>query len=154
MYSTTTVTIQGNLTEDVRLRTTRAGKVWCQFRIAATERIRDRDSQQWSDGATAFYTVKCWNRLAENAAASLGKGMPVLVTGRLGQRHYERELGNRTFPAYVCEITASSVGPDLSRGVSTFRRTKSDAVVRAEERAMADAASVLDGVRSEVGSSL
>ncbi len=152
MYPSSVITIQGNLTEDVRLRTTNTGKVWCQFRIAATERIRDRQSQSWSDGATAFYTVKCWNRLAENVANSLAKGMPVLVTGRLGQRHYERELGNRSVPAYVCEISASAVGPDLSRGVASFRRVKPESVVRAEERALAEASAVAGASGSESGS--
>ncbi len=139
MYPSSVITIQGNLTEDVRLRTTNSGKVWCQFRIAATERVRDPRSQTWNDGSTAFYTVKCWNRLAENVATSLSKGMPVLVTGRLGQRHYERDVGNRSVSAYVCEISASAVGPDLSRGVASFRRVKSEAVARAEERALSDA---------------
>lgn len=137
MYETL-ITVQGNVVGDIDLRTTDSGKSWCSFRIAATERIRDRDSQQWTDGTTNFFTVKCWNRLATNVVTSLAKGMPVIVTGRLQQRRYEREVGAQTVSSYTSEIQAGTVGPDLSRGVATFERTKSAAVQRAEERALAD----------------
>lgn len=137
MYETI-ITVQGNVVGDVDRRTTDSGKTWCSFRVAATERIRDRDSQQWSDGTTNFFTVKCWNRLADNVADTLTKGMPVIVTGRLQQRRYERDLGAQTISSYASEIQAGTVGPDLSRGVATFQRTKSAAVQRAEERALAD----------------
>ena len=48
--------------------------------------------------------------LAENVALSLTKGMRVIVTGRLEQRSWETEDGERR---YKVEIVADEVGPAL-----------------------------------------
>ncbi len=55
--------------------------------------------------------------LAENVFSSVKKGQPVLVEGRLHVSSYDDKDGvSRT----SVEIDASTVGHDLTRGVSTF----------------------------------
>ncbi len=51
-----------------------------------------------------------WGALGENAAASLGKGTRVIVTGRLEQRQYETKEGEKRS---VVEIIADEIGPSL-----------------------------------------
>lgn len=135
----TVVTIQGNVVNDVTIRTTRAGFDVATFRVASTPRRFDRQIDQWVDGSTAFYQVSCWRGLAHNVAESLTKGQPVIVYGRLTQRMFERDIGGQTVRTYVSDIDAFCVGPDLCRGVAEFRRAKSQAIRLAEERARHEA---------------
>jgi single-stranded DNA-binding protein len=68
--------------------------------------------------------VNCWRRLAEGAMASLVKGDPVVVSGRLSVREYETEAGRR----YMTEIAATAVGPDLARCSAQIRRWRPSVV--------------------------
>jgi single-strand DNA-binding protein len=149
------VTVAGNLVEDVSRRTTQSGRHLATFRIAHNTGFWDRQTRAWVEREPDFYSVSCWGTLAENVADSLHKGMPVIVSGRL--RHYsvDKQVGAETVTFNRMEITAETVGPDLSRGVAQFRRTKSQAVRRAEERAVAEAAAVVgasnESARRRVG---
>ena len=114
----TIMTIVGNLVESPKLRRTKSGHFVANFRVASTPRRYDRESGAWVDGKTLFVTVTCWRALGENAAQSLRKGQPVIVTGRYYQREYEKNEMLRV--AY--ELEAMAVGPDLNRGVTTFEK--------------------------------
>src|ERR1022692_4569659 len=92
MSSTTALT--GNLTRDPEIRYTRDGHATTAFGLAVNRRWQDRESREWEE-STSFFDVVCWRELAENAALSLTKGMRVVVTGRLEQRTWETEEGER-----------------------------------------------------------
>lgn len=145
------ITVRGNVTSDVELRSTQTGKALALFTVASAERNLDRTTGIWADGETAFLAVKCWNTLATNVADSLGKGMPVIVQGRLNAHRFERELGDRMVSSTRFEITAYAVGHDLARGVAEFRRTKSQAVHRAEQRALTEAGMPASAVAADGG---
>jgi single-strand DNA-binding protein len=115
----TLVTVVGNLVDDPKLRTIEAGQDVASFRIASTSRRFDKDSQRWIDSGQLFLGVSCWRALAGNATASLRKGDPVVVTGKLTTRTYEKDGQTRT----VCELEALAIGPDLARGTAVFRRS-------------------------------
>jgi single-strand DNA-binding protein len=74
---------------------------------------------EWAVGVRALYTVKAWRKLAEHCRDSLRRADPVMVHGRLSQRSYVKDGVERT----VVEVTAVSIGHDLSLGTSAFRRT-------------------------------
>ncbi|MYW01377.1 single-stranded DNA-binding protein [Streptomyces sp. SID3343] len=114
----TYVTVVGNAASDVRVQMTQSGVTLARFRMAVSPRRFDRDSGQWVSGDASFYTVQCWRGLAENVTSSIDKGDPLVVTGRLRVREWEREGRWWT----VTEIDAVSVGHDLARGVAEFRR--------------------------------
>jgi single stranded DNA-binding protein len=120
----TTVTIIGNLVDDPRMRTTESGIEVASFRIGSTSRRFDREAARWVDAGSVFLGVTCWRALGVNVAASLSKGDPVVVHGRLFTRQYERDGQLRS--AY--ELDAATVGPDLSRGTATFQRVARTAV--------------------------
>jgi single-strand DNA-binding protein len=120
----TVVTISGNLVSDVMFDVTRSGDAVANFRVATTTRRYDRATGRWSDGETAYYAVSCWRRIAENAKASLAKGHPVLIHGRLRQRRYERRIPDSaaTIPTYSTDIEAIAFGHDLARCRSVYQR--------------------------------
>jgi single-strand DNA-binding protein len=117
----TMISIVGNVATDLRFVRSERGTPLASFRLATTERRYDRSRGEWTDGRTSFITVVCWRSLAENAAASLRKGDPVVVLGRLRVEPWEREDG-RTGTSV--EVVAQAIGHDLSRGTSAFRRTR------------------------------
>lgn len=87
------------------------------LRVVNRPRVKDHASGEWRDGPPSFVTVVCWRALAENVAASVGKGDPVVVTGRLRTGSYTAADGQ---PRQSVEIHASSVGHDLTLGRSRF----------------------------------
>ena len=109
MASDNQITIVGNLTDDPELRYTSNGAAVANFRVAYSTRIRDA-AGNWTDGETSFFTVNCWRALAENAAETLTRGTRVVVTGRLKQRSWENQEGEKRT---VIEIEADDLGPSL-----------------------------------------
>ncbi|MFE9773084.1 single-stranded DNA-binding protein [Streptomyces sp. NPDC005931] len=91
-----------------------------RFRLAVTARYWDREKGTWTDGHTNFFTVWANRQLATNAAASLSVGEPVIVQGRLKVRTETREGQQARTSA---DIDAVTIGHDLARGTSAFKRT-------------------------------
>ena len=114
----TIMTVVGNLVDEPRMRLTGGGHAVTNFRIASTPRRFDRDKQQYVDDSTLFVNVSCWRAMAENAAASLHKGQPVIVTGRF----YARQYTVNEVVRVAHELDAHAVGHDLSRGTSAFTK--------------------------------
>lgn len=102
-----TVTIVGNLTRDPELRFTAGGKGIASFGVAVNRRWQQ--GGEWQE-KVSFFNVTAWDTLGENIAASLTKGTRVIVTGRLEQREYETQQGEKR---NVVEIVADEIGPSL-----------------------------------------
>jgi single-strand DNA-binding protein len=118
MSSDNQITIVGNLTDDPELRYTSNGAAVANFRVAYSTRIRDA-AGNWTDGETSFFTVNCWRALAENAAESLTRGTRVVVTGRLKQRSWENQEGEKRT---VIEIEADDLGPSLKWATASMTK--------------------------------
>ena len=118
MANTTTIT--GNLTREPEIRYTRDGLATAQLGVAVDRRWQDRATQEWRE-STSFFDVTCWRELAENVALTLTKGMRIVVTGRLEQRSWETEEGERRSKV---EITADDVGPSLRFATAEVHRTE------------------------------
>ena len=76
--------------------------------------------RNWTDGETSFFTVNCWRALAENAAESLTRGTRGVVTGRLKQRSWENQEGEKRT---VVEIEADDLGPSLKWATARVEKT-------------------------------
>jgi len=103
------VNIVGNLTRDPELRFTPSGQATASFGVAVNRRWQNRQSQEWEE-ATSFFDVVCWGQLAENSAQSLTRGSRVVISGRLDQRSWESNEGEKRSKI---EITADEVAPSL-----------------------------------------
>lgn len=113
------ITVVGNLTADPELRFTPSGQAVANFTVASTNRILDRQTNEWRDGDTVFLRCSVWRQYAENVAESLTKGMRVIVTGRLKVRQYEtREGGKGT--SVECDV--DEVGPALKSATAKVNR--------------------------------
>jgi single-strand DNA-binding protein len=121
----THVTIAGNLTDHPELRFTPAGDQVCSLRVAVTTRAPDGQGG-WRDGSTLFFRITVWRAQAEHAAESLHKGARVLVTGRLRQRTWETDDGERR---QAVEIEADEIAASLRFHTATLTkatRTRTD----------------------------
>ncbi len=104
------ITIVGNLVDDPELRFTPSGVAVARFRVASTPRTFDRQANEWKDGDSVFMSCQVWRQYAENVAESLTKGARVIVSGRLRQRSYETNAGEKRT---VYEVEVDDVGPAL-----------------------------------------
>jgi single-strand DNA-binding protein len=103
------VELIGNVTRDPELRFTPSGQAIASFGLAVNRRWQNRQTQQWEE-AVSFFDVVAWGQLGENASESLSKGTRVMVTGRLDQRSWETQDGEKKSKV---EIVADEIGPSL-----------------------------------------
>ena len=106
---TNSITISGNMTRDPEMRYTPSGVSKVSFGVAVNRSWRNQQTQEW-DEQTSFFNVVAWRQLAENVGASLAKGSRVVVTGRLEQRSWETEQGEKRS---IVEIVADDVSASL-----------------------------------------
>lgn len=114
-----TVTLVGWVGTEPKHYTGTGVTPFTSFRMANTRRWYDRAQDAWTDGRTEWFTVKVWRQAAVDVAASLRKGDPVLVHGRLSTEQWDSPEGPRT--SLVLEALA--IGPDLTYGRASFART-------------------------------
>jgi len=113
------VTLIGNITRDPELRYTAGGQAIATFGIAVNRRWQNRQSQAWEE-STSFFDVVCWGDLGTNVSDSLGKGDRVIVSGRLEQRSWETQDGEKRSKI---EVVADEVGPSVRWAVARPEKT-------------------------------
>ncbi|MET0135691.1 MAG: single-stranded DNA-binding protein [Kibdelosporangium sp.] len=117
-WNETRTTVVGRIMSDVRTRTTTDGQPMAFFGLISSSRKYDQATGTWVDASKIVLSVKCFRRLAENVAAALRKGDPVVVTGRLSTAQFE--IGGQL--REEIELEASCIGPDLSLCEADLRR--------------------------------
>lgn len=109
------VTVVGNCTRDPELRFTPSGMAVATFGLAVNRRWQNRSTNEWEE-AVSFFDVTAWQQLAENISDSVQKGSRVIVSGRLDQRTWETQDGDKRSKI---EIVADEVGPSLRYATAT-----------------------------------
>jgi single-strand DNA-binding protein len=112
------VTLIGNITRDPELRFTPSGQATATFGLAVNRRWQNRQTNDWEE-ATSFFDVVCWREMAENASESLTRGSRVIVTGRLEQRSWESQEGDKRSKI---EVIADEIGPSLRWATAEVRK--------------------------------
>jgi single-strand DNA-binding protein len=135
------VHVSGYVGTDVELR---SGSGLATFRLATTPRYRKNGD--WVDGNTTWLTVTCWRSLAEHVASSIRKGDPVIVVGRLRTNVWQGQDG----PVERLILEAITVGHDLSRGTSAFRRMERVSVPEDNESEVQAAIAAVESQRREL----
>lgn len=120
----TTITTAGNLTADPELRYTQNGRPVVQFTIIENRRRRTADGQDWEDDEPNRFKVQAWGQLAENIAASCGKGDRVLVDGRVSTERWQDKATGQ--PRTAQRIDAGDDGVAFSLRFHTVKATKND----------------------------
>jgi single-strand DNA-binding protein len=114
------ITLRGFVTAEPKFKQTAlTATPLAEIRVGSTPRRLDRETGEWRELPTTYYTIKCWRRLAVNAASSLHKGDMVLVRGRFSVHNW---VDNEQRPRVTIEIEADSLGHDLTYGWSHFLR--------------------------------
>lgn len=114
------ITIVGNLTRDPEIRYTASGQANARLGVAVSRRWQNRQTNEWEE-RTSFFNVVAWGDMAENISDTLAKGMRVVVNGRLEQRSWETEQGEKRS---VVEIIADEVGPSLRWATADVKRSE------------------------------
>lgn len=86
------ITVTGWVGTNVRFDTPTGAKAWANFRMASTRSWPDGNGG-WAADETLWFTVKCWGETANHVAASIRKGLPVIVHGHLVDRMYRTPEG-------------------------------------------------------------
>lgn len=105
------VTLYGNLTKDIELRTTQGGTSVASFTVATNRKWRGQDGTTQED--SQFHNVVAWGKTAELMKQYLSKGSAVYIEGRLQTRSYDDKNGVKR---YVTEVVVESMqfGPKSS----------------------------------------
>ena len=115
-----TVTVIGNVTRDPELRFTPSGQAIASFGLAVNRRWQNRQTQEWEE-QVSFFDITCWAQLGQNVADTLVKGSRAIVTGRLEQRSWETDQGDKRSKV---EIIADEVGPSLRWATADITRNE------------------------------
>ena len=114
------ITLVGNVTRDPELRYTASGQAMAKFGLAVNRRWQNRQTQAWEE-QTSFFDIVAWREMAENIGESVQKGARVVVTGRLEQRSWESQEGDKRS---TVEVVADEVGPSLRWATATVVRNE------------------------------
>lgn len=114
------VTLIGNVTRDPELRFTPSGQGVASFGIAVNRKWQNRQTNEWEE-QVSFFDVVAWGTLGENVAESCQKGERVIITGRLDQRSWETEGGDKRSKV---EIVADEIGPSLRWATATVAKNE------------------------------
>ena len=102
------VALVGNITDDPGLRYTQSGAALAGFTVAVSH--RSKTNGEWQDVNDGFFRCTAWRSVAENASRTLKKGMRVFVAGKLVERSWQDNDGNKR---QTVEIQVAHAGRDL-----------------------------------------
>lgn len=123
-------TVIGNLTAKPYFRRFDSGSTVLRFRVATSDAKKvtdDNGKDGWEDFNQFYVDVECWGQLAVNAGASLRKGFPVIVVGKLVHEYWEEKAADGTTNMRSrVKMKARYIGFDLARyQVNSVRATAS-----------------------------
>lgn len=114
------VTLMGVIAEP-NLRFTQSGKAVITFSMVTKRSTLNQETRKWEDHEETWWSVTAWEKLAENCAETLGKGMSVIVVGRT---YMDTFTGKDGVERQSLKVLATSVGPDLRRATATVKKVE------------------------------
>ncbi len=98
------VILVGNLGKDPEVKQTGTGKAMATFTLATSDRFKDKQGVQQE--RTEWHNIVAWGPLAEICGKYLHKGKQVYIEGKIQNRSYDGNDGNKR---YVSEIVANEM---------------------------------------------
>lgn len=106
--------LMGRLANDPEIRHTTSGKAVCHFRLAVNRRFARKGDPEQAD----FFPIIAWENIGEFCNNYFRKGQQVSVIGRLQNRSWNDDKGNKRT---ITEIIAEEVFfADSKRDLSTM----------------------------------
>lgn len=98
------VILLGNVGQDPEVRTLETGVKVARLRLATTERIFNRQSNETTEH-TEWHTITLWRGLADVVDKYVRKGAQIYVEGRIRSREWEKDGAKH----YAIEIVADEM---------------------------------------------
>lgn len=83
--------VQGRPTRDPEIRKSDKGKVYCRIRLAVDRPYKGKNAPKKTD----YFDVVFFEKLAQSVFNNLAKGALVTILGRLENREYIDNIGNK-----------------------------------------------------------
>ena len=93
------VILIGRLVANPELRFSKSGTAICSFRIATSERWKDKQGQQQEQ--VEFHQIEAWGKLAEICGEYLSKGSQVYLEGSLKTDKWQDKSGNNRYTTKI-----------------------------------------------------
>ncbi|HUB39329.1 MAG TPA: single-stranded DNA-binding protein [Streptosporangiaceae bacterium] len=148
MVNEATISVSGYVATQPKGGWTRDGTRTVFMRLGWTPRRIDKATGEWRDQPSSFVSVICYRKVAENAALCLRRGDPVVVKGNLRVREYGDEDGPKRT---AVEVIADTIGHDLSRGTTVFKRSTEQLEKTAAEHELEIAATTREPLPGDLG---
>lgn len=98
------VNLIGAVGNDPEVRTLQGGAKVASFRLATTERYKDRDGNQKEQ--TEWHNITVWNGKADFVEKYVKKGNNLFISGKLATRQWTDQSGNKR---YSTEVVADNI---------------------------------------------
>lgn len=98
------VILLGNVGQDPEVRTLETGVKVARLRLATTERIFNRQTNETTEH-TEWHTITLWRGLADVADKHVKKGAQIYIEGRIRSREWEKDGVKH----YAIEIVADDM---------------------------------------------
>jgi single-strand DNA-binding protein len=148
MVNEATFSVTGYVATQPKGGWTRDGTRTVFMRLGWTPRRIDKTTGEWRDQPSSFVSVICYRKVAENAALCLRRGDPVVVKGSLRVREYGDDDGPKRT---AVEVIADTIGHDLSRGITIFKKSTEHLEKTAAERELEIAAATHEPLAGDLG---
>jgi|SRR5882672_1633926 len=103
------VSLLGNVTKEVTLRTTNGGQSVATVDLATNETYKDKSGK--SVETVAFHRVTVFGAAADNAAKYLVKGQTVFVEGKLAYSSFDdKDTGKKVFKTDIIALNVIYLG--------------------------------------------
>lgn len=135
MASLNKVILLGNLTRNPELRYTPSGTPVATFRLATSQRVRQRD--EWKD-EVCYVDIVTFGRQAETVGEYLTTGSLALVEGRLNWREWETQDGQKRSKYDVVANTVQFLSRPNRHDMSRASQDDLPLETRNEQKAMDD----------------
>ena len=109
------VILIGNVGLDPEVRTTEGGVKVARVRLATTERLFDRASNETKEH-TEWHTITLWRGLADVVDRFVRKGSQIYIEGRLRTREWMDKDNNKRYTTEILADTLSAADTPSGSG--------------------------------------
>ena len=82
-----------------------------RLRVVTNDRVKNDQTGQWEDSKTSWWTVKIWNRMADQCKDILKKGYEITVIGKIYEENWKDKTTGEARNSYEIQADSIAVTP-------------------------------------------
>ena len=82
-----------------------------RLRVVTNDRVKNDQTGQWEDSKTSWWTVKVWNRLADQSKDILKKGYEISIVGKIYEENWKDKTTGEARNSYEIQAESIAVTP-------------------------------------------